>query len=88
MEYPSDNLEYEEDSYREFFTSCEQLSSEDHKISIQDTNSSLTMLRDDIIGSYTEFHGPFGEKFLVYSDWTASGRSLGTNLFVVYGQCN
>jgi selenocysteine lyase/cysteine desulfurase len=36
----------------------------------------VSKLRDDIIGSYKKFVTPYGEKALIYSDWTASGRGL------------
>ena len=33
-------------------------------------------LRNDIVGSYSKFSGPFGDKPITYVDWTASGRPL------------
>lgn len=38
---------------------------------------SLLNLRNDVMGSYESFGGPFGDKPLVYADWTASGRCIG-----------
>ncbi len=34
------------------------------------------LIREDIIGSYSKFEGPYGVKPVCYLDWTASGRSL------------
>lgn len=36
----------------------------------------VSKLRKDIIGSYKKFVTPYGEKALIYCDWTASGRGL------------
>lgn len=33
-------------------------------------------LRHDIIGAYSKFTTPFGDKPIIYADWTASGRCL------------
>ena len=38
--------------------------------------SLVPLLRSDIIGANATFSGPFGEKPLIYCDWTASGRCL------------
>ena len=37
-------------------------------------NNSLNDLRNSIVGSYLPFTTPYGEKPIVYTDWTASGR--------------
>lgn len=54
--------------------------------------SIVPAIRSDIIGAEATFNGPFGEKPLVYCDWTASGRCLGsieryleTNVLPLYG---
>ena len=39
-------------------------------------SADLQRIRDDVIGSNTEFLGPFGSKALVYCDSIASGRSV------------
>ena len=75
MIHPS---ELEEESFRYFENTSENFLV-DENISVNQFNvneESVKLLRDDIIGSYSLFNGPFGEKGLVYSDWTASGRAL------------
>lgn len=37
----------------------------------------VSLLGDDIIGCMAKFTTPFGEKPIVYADWTASGRCVG-----------
>ncbi|RYG60951.1 aminotransferase class V-fold PLP-dependent enzyme, partial [archaeon] len=37
----------------------------------------LEALRLDIIGSYAKFLSPFGERPILYADWTASSRCVG-----------
>lgn len=37
----------------------------------------VAAIRRDIIGSQTMFSTPFGQKPIIYADWTASGRCLG-----------
>ncbi len=36
----------------------------------------IDQIRNDLIGAYRPINGPFGDKPLVYADYTASGRSL------------
>ncbi len=36
----------------------------------------LDALRDEIVGSGFRFHTPFGERLMVYADYTASGRNV------------
>ncbi|MBB6523116.1 aminotransferase class V-fold PLP-dependent enzyme [Pseudoteredinibacter isoporae] len=43
----------------------------------QPTSPQLARIRDEIIGEHSVVNTPFGEKPLVYADYTASGRSLG-----------
>ena len=43
---------------------------------IQQHIASLDWLRRDIIGRNSIFHTPYGERPLVYADYTASGRAL------------
>ncbi len=39
-------------------------------------NTTIESIRSDIMGVYDSFGGPFGDKPIVYADWTASGRSI------------
>lgn len=41
-----------------------------------DTSDTIASLRNGLIGENSAFSGPFGEKKLVYADYTASGRAL------------
>jgi len=45
-------------------------------VNITDKIEALNWLRDDIIGRNVSFETPFGERPLVYADYTASGRGL------------
>jgi len=36
----------------------------------------LAHIRRDVIGAGAKFDGPFGQKAMIYADWTASGRAL------------
>ena len=38
--------------------------------------ATLTRMRRDVIGHGSTFSGAYGEKLMVYADWTASGRAL------------
>lgn len=40
-------------------------------------NDILRTIRQDVIGSGSTMQTPYGEKLIVYTDWTASGRALG-----------
>lgn len=44
--------------------------------SIKDNDRLLLKLRNDILGSSSKFVSPFGQKQIIYADWTASGRAL------------
>ena len=36
----------------------------------------LSLIRHNIIGQYTSFEGPYGQRPMLYADWTASGKCL------------
>jgi hypothetical protein len=38
--------------------------------------SAVSLVSNDIMGSYGKFQSPFGSKPVIYADWTASGRCL------------
>lgn len=40
------------------------------------TKQSVEDVRNDVVGSFHKFGGPYGDKPCVYADWTASGRAL------------
>jgi selenocysteine lyase/cysteine desulfurase len=35
-------------------------------------------IRNDIVGSFSPFDGPFGPKPIIYTDWTTTSRALNT----------
>jgi selenocysteine lyase/cysteine desulfurase len=55
-------------------------------------NKRIEILRNNIIGSFSRFAGPYGNKPVIYADWTASGRAvyqiesyLSKNVIPLYG---
>lgn len=46
------------------------------RIARRDYESMMNTLRKDILGDNEPFVGPFGTKFIIYCDWTASGKCL------------
>ena len=38
--------------------------------------ATLTRMRRDVVGYGSTFSGAYGDKLMVYADWTASGRAL------------
>jgi selenocysteine lyase/cysteine desulfurase len=64
------------DNYRAFasITDEKEVPSENSvPAKIQNT---LEVLRNDVVGSYQKFTSPYGEKPIIYTDWTASGRPV------------
>lgn len=47
-----------------------------HDISSPKFKKRSVILNNSIIGNYSKFRGPFGEKPICYTDWTASGRMV------------
>jgi selenocysteine lyase/cysteine desulfurase len=54
--------------------------------------SIVESLRSSIIGSYEKFSGPFGNRPIIYADWTASGKCvrkvedyISNNVIPLYG---
>eukprot|EP00940_MAST-03C_sp_MAST-3C-sp2_P001477 g1477.t1 len=45
---------------------------------LQSVNDRIQRLREDIIGRMNVFDTPFGKRPIMYADWTASGRSVGS----------
>ncbi len=43
-----------------------------------DRSGLIDFLRDDLVGATSQIEGPYGIKNLVYADYVASGRALGT----------
>ena len=37
--------------------------------------ATLTRMRRDVVGYGSTFSGAYGDKLMVYADWTASGRA-------------
>lgn len=58
---------------------------EEFHASVRDRENILQSIRADIIGAKKTFHsGPYGEKPIIYADWTASGRAIkGIESFVL-----
>jgi hypothetical protein len=70
-----------EDSYRIFNEISDEVVEGLPPSIVRNTNSTdlknkVEKISHDIIGHYSKFTGPFGEKPLCYADWTASGRSV------------
>jgi selenocysteine lyase/cysteine desulfurase len=69
-----------EESYRSFGV-VDELESEDPLLakntqSIEMNQQYLERLRNDIVGGKSTFQGPYGQRPIIYCDWTASGRCL------------
>ena len=68
--------------FREFGTVDETYASLSERS--KDFGGNIECIRNDVIGNFQRFSGPFGYRPCVYTDWTASGRILGqviTNLY-------
>jgi selenocysteine lyase/cysteine desulfurase len=77
--------EYDNDGFRSYGGiddgALDKISANKQKTNVKsdlnvDRELNLKHLRDSIIGTYEIFTGPYGERPLVYCDWTASGKCV------------
>lgn len=69
--------EYNEENFKSY----REINDEENELPILLSNSTVSFqhkierLKQDILGNYSIFEGPYGKKPICYVDWTASGRS-------------
>ena len=84
------------DSFRSFgCINDEEISHRSASKAVDDPDkkrSIVESLRSSIIGSYEKFSGPFGNRPIIYADWTASGKCvrkvedyISNNVIPLYG---
>ncbi len=66
----------EAESYRSFSAINDENVATVESLSSSKIQSTLSAIRNDIVGGYNAFTTPFGQKPIIYADWTASGRPV------------